>query len=112
MYIGTIDKKLLIIDEGKEAVVGEIPLGGIPRTTALSADRKKLHVISTQMLLETVDLESRKVISSFSLTDPRTRLRIQANAPDIVNSGNNGAVFPVSPSIPGGAICKRRCGVW
>jgi hypothetical protein len=93
MYIGTIDKKLLIIDEGKEAVVGEIPLGGIPRTTALSADKKKLHVISTQMLLETVDLETKKVVSSFSLADPRTRLRIQANAPDIVNSGNNGARF-------------------
>src|SRR5881296_4040114 len=84
MYVGTLDKKLLVIDEEKEAVVGEIPLGGIPRTTALSADRKKLHIVSTQMLLETVDLEAKKVISSFSLADPRTRIRIQANAPDIV----------------------------
>ena len=93
MYVGTLDKKLLMIDEGKEEVVGEIPLGGIPRTTALSADRKKLHIVSTQMLLETVDLESKKVVSSFSLADPRTRIRIQANAPDIVNAGNNGARF-------------------
>jgi len=93
MYIGTIDKKLLIIDEGKEAVVGEVQLTGIPRTTALSADKKKLHIISTQMLLETVDLEQKKVVSSFNLADPRTRLRIQANAPDIVNAGNNGARF-------------------
>jgi hypothetical protein len=93
MYIGTLDKKLLIIDEAKEEVVGEIPLGGIPRTTALSADKKKLHIVSTQMLLETVDLEAKKVISSFSLADPRTRIRIQANAPDIVNAGNNGARF-------------------
>src|SRR5437867_4742402 len=89
MYVGTLDKKLLIIDEDKEGVVGEIPLGGIPRTTALSADKKKLYIFSTQMLLETVDLESRKVISSFSLNDPRTHLRIQANVPDIVNPGNN-----------------------
>jgi len=93
MYVGTLDKKLLVIDENKEAVVGEIPLGGIPRTTALSADKKKLHIISTQMLLETVDLDAKKVTSSFSLTDPRTRVRIQANAPDIVNAGNNGARF-------------------
>ena len=26
MYVGTLDKKLLVIDEGKEAVVGEIQL--------------------------------------------------------------------------------------
>src|SRR6266699_6313046 len=85
MYVGTLDKKLLVIDEVKEEVVGEIPLGGIPRTTALSADKKKLYIFSTQMLLETVDLESRQVISSFSLADPRNRLRIQANAPDPIN---------------------------
>src|SRR5215467_11625272 len=102
MYVGTLDKKLLIIDENKEEVVCEIPLGGIPRTTALSADKKKLHIFSTQMLLETVDLESRKVISSFSLADPRTRLRIQANAPDIVNAGNNGARFAGIAVDPGG----------
>src|ERR1043165_2174132 len=71
MYVGTLDKKLLIIDEAKEEVVGEIQLGGIPRTTALSADKKKLYVFSTQMLLETVDLESKQVVRSFSLADPR-----------------------------------------
>src|SRR6266850_3237375 len=63
MYVGTLDKKLLILDENKEAVVGEVQLGGIPRTTALSFDKKKLHILSTQMLLETVDLEAKKVIS-------------------------------------------------
>src|SRR6266404_2053747 len=87
MYVGTLDKKLLVIDEAQEEVVGEIPLGGIPRVTALSADKKKLHIFSTQMLLETVDLESRKVITTFSLNDPRTRLRIQANAPAVLEGG-------------------------
>jgi DNA-binding beta-propeller fold protein YncE len=87
MYVGTLDKKLLIIDEDKESVVGEIPLGGIPRTTALSFDKKKLYIVSTQMLLETVDLEAKKVISSFSLNDPRTKVRIQANAPAILEGG-------------------------
>ena len=89
MYVGTLDKKLLVIDETKAEVVGEIPLGGIPRATAISADKKKIHIFSTQMLLETVDLESRKVISSFSLVDPRTHLRLQANAPDQINLGNS-----------------------
>jgi hypothetical protein len=40
MYIGTLDKKLLVIDEDKEEIVDQVPLGGIPRITALSADRK------------------------------------------------------------------------
>ena len=90
MYVGTLDKKLLVIDEAKEEVIDEVPLGGIPRTTALSADKKKLHIFTTQMLLETVDLESRKVVSSFSLADPRSRPRIQAAAPDRINVGNSG----------------------
>jgi len=87
MYVGTLDKKLLIIDEGKEAVVGEVPLGGIPRTVALSADKKKLYIVSTLMLLETVDLDAQKVTSSFSLADPRTKVRITANAPAILEGG-------------------------
>jgi hypothetical protein len=90
MYIGTLDKKLLVIDETKGEVVDQIALGGIPRATALSADRKKLYIFTTQMLLETVDLETRKVSSSFSLADPRSRPRIQASAPDRINVGNSG----------------------
>jgi len=98
MYVGTLDKKLLILDENKEAVVGEVQLGGIPRTTALSADKKKLHILSTQMLLETVDLETKKVISSFSLNDPRTKVRIQANAPTILEgSGTRYTGIAVDP---------------
>ena len=89
MYVGTLDKKLLTLDENTGAVVGEIQLGGIPRTTALSFDKKKLHILSTQMLLETVDLESKKVISSFSLNDPRTKVRIAANAPTIMEGGGS-----------------------
>jgi len=89
MYIGTLDKKLLVIDENKEDVVDTIALDGIPRSTALSADRKKLHIFTTQMLLETVDLESRKIISSFNLADPNSRPRMQATAPDRVVLGGN-----------------------
>jgi DNA-binding beta-propeller fold protein YncE len=86
-YIGTLDKKLLVLDEEKEEVVGEIALPGIPRTTVLSADQKTLHLITTQMLIVTVDLASRKVTSSFSIADPRSRPRITAPAPDLINAG-------------------------
>jgi len=82
MYIGTLDKKLLILDEDKEEIVDQVQLTGIPRTTALSADRKTLYIFTTQMLLETVDLESRKVLGTFSIADPRKHLRLQGSAPD------------------------------
>ena len=39
MYVGTLDHKLLVITEDSGDVIGEIPLGGIPRTTVLSPDR-------------------------------------------------------------------------
>jgi hypothetical protein len=75
MYVGTLDKKLLVIDEEKQAVVDEIALGGIPRTTALSLDNKTLYILSTQMLLEMVDLKTRKIVSSFNLGDERNKPR-------------------------------------
>jgi hypothetical protein len=91
MYIGTLDKKLLILDENKEEVVGEIPLDGIPRTTALSADHKTLYIFTTKMMLETVDLATRKVTGNFDLADSRSRPRMQASAPDriLLNGGGN-----------------------
>jgi DNA-binding beta-propeller fold protein YncE len=90
MYIGTLDKKLLVIDEAKEDVIDQIPVTGIPRVTALSADRKKLYVITTQMVFDIVDLEARKEIASFTLADARSRPRIQATAPNRINPGENG----------------------
>src|SRR4051812_13574195 len=80
MYVGTLDHKLLIITEDKGDVVGEIPLGGIPRTTVLSADKTKLHIITTQMQVETVDLATRNVISSFPLSDGRSSPRLARGA--------------------------------
>jgi len=89
MYIGTLDKKLLVIDEAKEEVIDEIPLQGIARVTALSADKKKLYIFTTQMLFEVVDLEARKVSGTFSLADVRSHPRFQASAPDRINIGGN-----------------------
>ena len=80
MYVGTIDHKLLVINEDSGDIVGEIPLGGIPRTTVLSADKTKLHIVTTQMQVETVDLASRQVISSFPLSDGKSSPRMTRGA--------------------------------
>ena len=76
MFIGTLDHKLLILDEANANVLGEIPLGGIPRITVLSTDQTKLYVLTTQLELETVDLVARKVLSSFSLSDGKDVARV------------------------------------
>ena len=76
MYVGTLDHKLLVITEDSGNVVGEISLGGIPRTTVLSPDKTKLHIITTKMLVETVDLATRQVISSFPLSDGKSSPRM------------------------------------
>src|SRR5437016_3289703 len=80
MYVGTLDHKLLIFDEDKEEVAGEIALGGIPRVTVLSRDQTKLYIITTQMEVETVDLVARQMISSFSLADEKSHPRMVRGA--------------------------------
>jgi hypothetical protein len=75
-YIGTLDKKLLVFDEDKEEIVGEIPLDGIPRITALTPDQSKLVIFTTTMAIEVVDLKARKMISHFTLSDEKSRPRI------------------------------------
>jgi DNA-binding beta-propeller fold protein YncE len=80
MYIGTLDQKLLVIKEDSGDIAGEIQLGGIPRTTVLSADGTKVHIITTKMQVETVDLLTRQVITSFPLADPRSSPRMMRNA--------------------------------
>jgi hypothetical protein len=75
-YIGTLDKKLLIYDENKEEVVGEIPLQGIPRQTALTRDQSTLVILTADMAVETVDLKARKMTKHFELADGRSKPRM------------------------------------
>ena len=102
MYIGTLDKKLLVLDEEKEEVIDQIQLTGIPRVTALSADQKTLYIFTTRMMLEVVDLANRKVTGTFDLSDPRSRPRLVASAPDRINPGGSArfARFGRRPTRP------------
>lgn len=92
MYVGTLDKKLLVINEEDGNIVGEIQLDGIPRVTVLSADKAKLHVITTSMQLDTVDLAGRKVLSSFPLSDGKSIPRMLRGA-----GGRNFSGIAVDP---------------
>lgn len=83
-YIGTLDKKLLIYDEDKEEIVGEIALQGIPRQTALTHDQSKLVILTTQMAVETVDLKARKMLNHFELADGRSRPRMSRGGGGLV----------------------------
>jgi WD40 repeat protein len=89
MYIGTLDKKLLVFDEDREEVIDQIQLGGIPRATALSADKKKLYIFTTRMNFEVVDLDARKVVGSFDLSDARNHIRLGGGGPDRIHIGAN-----------------------
>jgi hypothetical protein len=73
-FIGTLDKKLLVYDENKEEVAGEIALQGIPRQTVLSHDQTKLILLTAGMAVETVDLVARKMTSHFDLADKTGRI--------------------------------------
>jgi DNA-binding beta-propeller fold protein YncE len=101
-YVGTLDHKLLVIDEDSEAVVDEIPLAGVPRNTALSADQKQLYIVNTKMGIEVVDLDARKVTSSFSLTDGRSSPMIFGLSPDSLNPGALDFSFSGLAVDPGG----------
>jgi DNA-binding beta-propeller fold protein YncE len=92
-YIGTLDHKLLIIDEDQDAVVGEIQLGGTPRTVALSADQKQLYIINTRMTIEIVDLATRRVTGTIDLTDEHTQARVTAIARNWFNGEGAQARF-------------------
>ena len=101
-YIGTLDHKLVILDENKEAVVGEIPLNGVPRITVLSPDQTKIFIVNTKMTIEVVDLAQRKVTETLDLTDEHSRPRISAVARTWLNGANQTNRFSGIVSDPTG----------
>jgi hypothetical protein len=102
MYVGTLDHKLLVFDEDKEAVVGEIQLGGVPRTTVLSADQKTLYIVNTKMTIEIVDLAARKVVGTIDLADEHNQPSISADARNWKMGGDSVPRFSGVVVDPGG----------
>ena len=77
IYMGTYDKKILVIDEGSLAVRDSIALRNIPYSWTLSLSRQHLYVRSPREdQVEIVDLASKKSIGNFTLSTPGTTVQI------------------------------------
>jgi hypothetical protein len=84
LIIGSYPKQFWIIDEATEKIVGSIPFqSGIPRRTTLSRDRKRFYTVEAQMeKVEIVDIQSRKTIDTFTLSEGNKKVRIRSLEPD------------------------------
>ena len=84
LFAGTLQHQILVIDEAQGKVIGRIPTQtGVPRRMRLSFDRKKLYVWTpVKDGIEVVDMAARKVITSFTLSQPNRRESYSGFAPD------------------------------
>jgi DNA-binding beta-propeller fold protein YncE len=84
LYVGTFPNKIWIIDEATTKIVGSIPYtSGIPRRTSLSRDRTRFYTTEANMeKVEILDINARKTIDSFTLSEPNKHVRIRSLEPD------------------------------
>ena len=77
-YIGTYDKKILVMDEASMRVVDSIPVSiGIPLGMQLSYDRQRFYVREPrQETVEIFDIPGRKSLGTFTLSTPGRSVRI------------------------------------
>jgi len=84
IYFGAYPSSLMLVDEGKGAVVEHIPLAtGLPTNMRLSNDKKRIYITTnTHSGIEVVDTATRKVVDSFALDTPTMRYRFTGGVPD------------------------------
>lgn len=84
LIVGSFPNQFSIIDEATSTIVGKIPIkSGIPRRTALSADKKRFYTIEADSeIVEIVDIKSRSTVDTFSLSQGPKKVRIRALEPD------------------------------
>ena len=77
-YIGTYDKKILVMDEATMKVVDSMPVSiGIPLGMGLSYDRKHFYVREPRLeTIEVFDIATRKALGSYTLSTPNRQVRI------------------------------------
>jgi len=84
LYLPAYPAHVLVFDEGKGQIVDRIPLEtGTPMSIRLSADHKKIYVLTMDHNgVEVIDIATRKVINHFVLNTPNTQYRIYNGAAD------------------------------
>ena len=87
LYIGAFPDHFNIIDEATGKVTGTLPYkSGMPRRTVMTRDRKRFYTIEAQMeKVEILDIESRKTLDTFTLSEGNRHVRINTLEPDPQN---------------------------
>jgi len=82
MYLGGFPRRMFVIDEAAEKVVGEIAMTkGTPRFTTLSEDKKRFYVMADNMEdCEIVDIAARRVVDTFRLSEGAKKVRMRGMA--------------------------------
>lgn len=78
IYFGTYAGTIRVLDEATLTMTDEIPLDiGIPLSLTVSQDRKRFYALDAHFeKVEIVDIEQRRSMGSFSLSDGNTTVRI------------------------------------
>ena len=76
IYVGTYDKKILVLNESNLKVVDSIPVSvGIPLDMTLSFNRKHFYVLDPKLeTVEIIDIASRRSLDKFTLSSGNTRV--------------------------------------
>jgi hypothetical protein len=87
LYLGGRPGRIFIIDEATEKVAGEIPLKtGAPIDLTLSQDRKRFYLLNIAFEdFEIVDIDQRKSLDTFRLSEGNKKTRIFGFAVDPLN---------------------------
>src|SRR5262245_42058981 len=87
MYVGTWPNKILMLDEATGKVTGAIDVvTGLPSRMTLTRDRSRIYFVnSLGESVEIVDLNARKSIDHFTLSEGRKKTRIRGMIPDSLN---------------------------
>lgn len=80
MYVGGWPGRIIILDEKTGVVEGDVKLTtGAARSLFLSGDKKRLVAMTHKdSAFETIDLATRKVVSTFMLTQGNKKIRVDA----------------------------------
>ena len=84
IFFGTWPHHVVVFDSAQEKIVDNIDLKtDVPRTLILSPDRKKIYASTlNDNAIVTIDVATRKVLSSFTLNQGNQNVRLVGLAPD------------------------------